>query len=111
MRRFQSTIFIMLGYIISSAEVSHSSCAKIIELCLEIRDPIPKPLQRILFHSKGTLDWKARWDSGYDPIITIPAIVCDLDKCSRKEKTQSNCPFLQGGNVPVENWNLAESCV
>ena len=59
----------MLSYIISSLEVSHSSCAKGIELCLEISDSIPKPLQRI----QGPAIQKTSWDSGYGPII-IPAI-------------------------------------
>ena len=48
----------MLRYIISSVKVSHSSCVKILELCPEISDSIPKPLQRIWIHSKDVLGFR-----------------------------------------------------
>ncbi len=58
LRILQSTIIVMPGYISRSLKVSHSSCTKIIELCLEIVDSIPKPLQGIWVHSKGTLGFR-----------------------------------------------------
>ena len=54
----------MLRKIKRSLKVSHSSCTKVIELCLEIVDSIPKPLQRIWLHSKGTLGFRL-WSHHY----------------------------------------------
>ncbi len=60
LRILQSAIIVMPGYISRSLNVSHSSGTKVIELCLEIVDSIPKPLrlQGIWVHSKGTLGFR-----------------------------------------------------
>jgi hypothetical protein len=64
LRILQSAIIVMPGYISRSLKVSHSSGTKVIELCLEIVDSIPKPLQGIWVHSKGTLGFR-RWFHHY----------------------------------------------
>ncbi len=77
----QSAIIVMPGYISRvkrSLKVSHSSCMKIVEPCLEIVDCIPKPLQQC--NGSGSI-LKARWDSGYGPII-IPATSCPVTSVS-----------------------------
>ena len=82
----------MPGYISRSLEVSHSSCTKIIELCLEIVDSIPKPLQGIWVHSKGTLGFRL-WSHHYPSHFL-------LSKC---------LPFFVSSRTTnrkvVESWN------
>jgi hypothetical protein len=53
-------------------KVSHSSCTKVIELCLEIVDSIPKPLQRIWvhWHPKGTLGFRL-WSHHYPSLFLL----------------------------------------
>ncbi len=82
MRILQSTIIFMLRKIKRSLKVSHSSCTKVIELCLEIVDSIPKPLQQIWLHSKGTLGFRL-W-SHHCP---------------------SHCSHLVASRRGVESWN------
>ncbi len=75
----------MPGYISRSLKVSHSSCTNIIELYLEIVDSIPKPLQGIWVHSKGTLGFR-RWFHHYPSHFLLN-------------------PFFVSSRKVVESWN------
>jgi hypothetical protein len=78
LRILQSAIIVMPGYISRSLKVSHSSGTKVIELCLEIIDAIPKPLQGIWVHSKGTLGFRL-WFHHY-PSHFLLSLVCVFQK-------------------------------
>ena len=65
-----------------SLEVSHSSCTKIIELCLEIVDSIPKPLQRILVHPNLKCKLGFRLWSHHYPSCLLHSSIFFLERLS-----------------------------
>jgi hypothetical protein len=86
-------IIVMPGYISRSLKVSHSSGTKVIELCLEIVDSIPKPLQGIWVHhdSKGTLGFR-RWFHHY-PSHFLLSLYLPFFVSSRKLWSREIRPF------------------